>query len=156
MRVLTSRLALGALVLGSVCALADTAQAQPLRRLFGRGYGGYGNAAYGGYGGWLWRLWRLRRLQQRLQQWRYGLEQLLLRQRWRDADGVLPLQLGLWWVPVRLWGVDVLPDAGLLLRPADALCERRSLPATGLSARLQLGHDPRGRNRTRPTADAAL
>lgn len=52
MRVLTSRLALGALVLGSVCALADTAQAQPLRRLFGRGYGGYGNAAYGGYGGY--------------------------------------------------------------------------------------------------------
>jgi plastocyanin len=53
MRVLTSRLALGALVLGSVCALADTAQAQPLRRLFGRGYGGgytsYGNV-YDGYG----------------------------------------------------------------------------------------------------------
>jgi len=45
MRVLTTRLALGALTLGAVCALADTAQAGPLRRLFGRG------AAYGaGYG----------------------------------------------------------------------------------------------------------
>lgn len=49
MRVLTSRLALGALVLGSVCALADSAQAGPLRRLFG-GYGGYGYSNYGGYG----------------------------------------------------------------------------------------------------------
>jgi len=51
MRVLTTRLALGALVLGSVCALADSAQAGPLRRLFGRGAGygsGYSTGYYGG------------------------------------------------------------------------------------------------------------
>ena len=52
MRVLTTRLALGALVLGSVCVLAGTAEAGPLGRLFGRGggYGGYGASSYG-YGG---------------------------------------------------------------------------------------------------------
>jgi len=50
MRVLTTRLALGALVLGSVCALADSAQAGPLRRLFGRG-GNAGYASTGYYGG---------------------------------------------------------------------------------------------------------
>lgn len=47
MRVLTTRLALGALALGSICALADTAQAGPLRRLFG-GRGAGASAAYGG------------------------------------------------------------------------------------------------------------